>query len=196
MAIRSRQCMLVLYPESQSDAIAYAQEHWPCAWALHDLDVDEDGVLKKPHVHFVCNFPNARSFSGIAKELGVSEATVNRCNSLWGAWQYLTHEQNPDKYHYSRNIIGTHNFEAPKPDGGQGNDEPTQVAALLTMPCMPTTRQMARWAFEHGCWKSFKENYAMWRDINNEQKDAKKYGVSYDDQCSTVRGNGRVCSPQ
>ena len=48
MAIRSRQCMLVLYPESQSEAIAYAQEHWPCAWALHDLDVDEDGNVKNP----------------------------------------------------------------------------------------------------------------------------------------------------
>ena len=37
--LRSRQCMFVLYPESQETAIKYAQENFPCAWALHDKDV-------------------------------------------------------------------------------------------------------------------------------------------------------------
>lgn len=31
--------MFVLYPESQETAIKYAQENFPCAWALHDKDV-------------------------------------------------------------------------------------------------------------------------------------------------------------
>ena len=81
--LRSRQCMFVLYPESQETAIKYAQENFPCAWALHDKDVHTEkayqayiekngeppewqpGDLKKPHIHFVCSFPNARYFSGI-----------------------------------------------------------------------------------------------------------------------------------
>ena len=37
--LRSRQCMFVLYPESQETSIKYAQENFPCAWALHDKDV-------------------------------------------------------------------------------------------------------------------------------------------------------------
>lgn len=88
--LRSRQCMFVLYPESQQAAIDYCKHNLPCAWALHDKDVHSQasfdayvkkhegeppdwmpGDLKKPHVHFVCSFANARYFSGIAKEIGV-----------------------------------------------------------------------------------------------------------------------------
>lgn len=37
--LRSRQCMFVLYPESQQVAIDYCKQNLPCAWALHDKDV-------------------------------------------------------------------------------------------------------------------------------------------------------------
>lgn len=37
--LRSRQCMFVLYPESQQAAIDYCKQNLPCAWALHDKDV-------------------------------------------------------------------------------------------------------------------------------------------------------------
>ena len=94
--LRSRQCMFVLYPESQETAIKYAQENFPCAWALHDKDVHTEkayqayiekngeppewrpGDLKKPHIHFVCSFPNARYFSGIARDLGVPVNTIRK----------------------------------------------------------------------------------------------------------------------
>ena len=85
--IRSRQCMFVLYPESQQSIIVYCQNNLPCAWALHDKDTyshdSNDGTykkgdLKKPHIHFVCSFKSARWFTAIAKELGVSVNTINR----------------------------------------------------------------------------------------------------------------------
>lgn len=101
--------MFVLYPESQQRAIEYAQKNFPCAWALHDKDVHAEkdyskyldkygeppewkaGDLKKPHVHFVCSFPNARYFSGIAKELGVPVQTIRKVNNLYKAYVYLWH---------------------------------------------------------------------------------------------------------
>ena len=108
--LRSRQCMFVLYPESQQVAIDYCKQNLPCAWALHDKDVYSQaafdayvkkhegtlpdwmpGDLKKPHVHFVCSFPNARYFSGIAKEIGVEVNVIRKVNNLYKAYVYLWH---------------------------------------------------------------------------------------------------------
>ena len=135
--LRSRQCMFVLYPESQQAAIDYCKQNLPCAWALHDKDVYSQasfdayvkkhegeppdwmpGDLKKPHVHFVCSFPNARYFSGIAKEIGVEVNVIRKVNNLYKAYVYLWHLLDPDKYQYSKDIVGTHEFEEPSEHAG------------------------------------------------------------------------------
>lgn len=189
--IRARQCMFVLYPESQQATIEYAQTHLPCAWALHDQDVytqaDYDkrlkkdgeppdfkpGDLKKPHVHFVCQFPNARYFSGIAKELGVPVNTIRKVNNLYKAYVYLWHMLDPDKYQYPKSIVGTHEFDEPSEHAGMSAMEDDQVKILLDMPTFDTFNEMARWAYEEGCWATFKKNYAMWRDIFLERSRAR-----------------------
>lgn len=176
-----KQCMFVLYPESQQSIIDYCMENLPCAWALHDKDTythdSEDGSyktgdLKKPHYHFVCRFPNPRYFSGIAKEIGVPVNVINRCNSLYKAYVYLWHKDTPDKYQYDSDIVGVHDFDPPTENGGLGNEEDVQVKALIEMPFeqFETTADMARWAYENGCWSTFKSSYALWRDIRREMK--------------------------
>ena len=182
--IRSRQCMFVLYPESQQKQIEYAQTNFPCAWALHDKDIytQEDfvnyakkhdgetpewkpGDLKKPHMHFVCKFPNARYFSGIAKELSVSEPTIRRVNNLYKAYIYLWHQEDPDKFQYPKTIVGTHEFDEPSEHAGMSAAEDEQIQILLSAPHFDSYAEMVRWAYENGCWATFKRNYAMWRDI-------------------------------
>ena len=129
--------MFVLYPESQQASIDYCKQNLPCAWALHDKDVYSQaafdayvkkhegtlpdwmpGDLKKPHVHFVCSFPNARYFSGIAKEIGVEVNVIRKVNNLYKAYVYLWHLLDPDKYQYSKDIVGTHEFEEPSEHAG------------------------------------------------------------------------------
>ena len=181
--LRSRQCMFVLYPESQQTAIDYCKQNLPCAWALHDKDVFSQasfdayvkkhegeppdwmpGDLKKPHVHFVCSFPNARYFSGIAKEIGVEVNVIRKVNNLYKAYVYLWHLLDPDKYQYSKDIVGTHEFEEPSEHAGMSQMEDDQVQILLDMPTFDTFNELCRWAYEQGCWATFKNNYAMWRD--------------------------------
>ncbi len=65
------------------------------------------GDLKKPHIHFVCSFPNARYFSGIARDLGVPVNTIRKVNNLYKAYVYLWHMLDPDKYQYSKDIVGS-----------------------------------------------------------------------------------------
>ncbi len=191
--IRSRQCMFVLYPESQSKEIEYVQTHFPCAWALHDKDtytqsdydkrLQKDGVppdfkpgdLKKPHIHFVCHFPNARYFSGIAKEIGVPVSTIRKVNNLYKAYVYLWHMLDPDKYQYSKDIVGTHEFDEPSEHAGMSALEDDQVQILLDMPDFQSFHEMARWAYEEGCWAAFKKSYSMWRDIYLERSRDKAF---------------------
>lgn len=158
--LRSRQCMFVLYPESQETAIKYAQENFPCAWALHDKDVHTEkayqayiekngeppewrpGDLKKPHIHFVCSFPNARYFSGIARDLGVPVNTIRKVNNLYKAYVYLWHMLDPDKYQYSKDIVGCHEFEEPSEHAGMTQMEDDQVQILLDMPTFDTFNEL------------------------------------------------------
>lgn len=186
--VKTKQCMFVLYPESQQPVIEYVQRNFPCAWALHDKDVwlqsDADkwagkksdlpfpyeiGSLKKAHVHFICRFPNPRYFHAIAKEMGVPANTVNRCENLFKAYQYLTHKNDPDKYQYDESIIGTHDFEIPNEGAGMSSEEDEQVGLLLNMPHFNTTREAARWAYQNGCWAAFRKGYAIFRDIRAEE---------------------------
>lgn len=185
---RSRQCMFVLYPESQQATIEFVQNNYPCAWALHDKDKHtqgeydrymekhggekpdwQPGDLKKPHVHFVCRFPNARYFSGIAKELNVPEPTIRKVNNLYKAYVYLWHMLDPDKYQYDPSIVGRHDWEDPSEHAGVSQMEDEQVQILLNMPSFATFNEMARWAYDQGCWASFKKNYSLWRDIFMER---------------------------
>lgn len=176
-SIKSRQCMFVLYPESQQSIIDYVQNNFPCAWALHDKDTWEKdgdghkkGDLKKPHIHFVCKFSNPRHFSGIAKELGIPVEAINRCNNLYKAYVYLWHKDTPEKYQYSPDIVGVHDFDVPSETFGVCAEEDEQIRIMLDMPVFQDVEAMAKWAYENGCWKVLRDNYHMWRDIQQERK--------------------------
>lgn len=78
----------------------------------HDKDRwnDEDtipegyqvGDLKKPHWHVIIKFPQARWNTALAKELGIAENYIQRCNSLEGSLLYLVHHGMPHKHQYSK----------------------------------------------------------------------------------------------
>ena len=74
MSGKSRSFLGVLYPDSESYDCSAVLERLSClfeewAYILHDSDSDENGELKKAHIHWVGRLENATSLLAIADSL-------------------------------------------------------------------------------------------------------------------------------
>lgn len=106
---RYRNWWFILYPES-------APEDWrdvlerlcvPIAISpLHDMDIDNDGKLKKPHYHIILKYGGVKSFNQVSQlTRSLSQPIPIPVESLPGAYDYLTHANNPEKYQYHKSDI-------------------------------------------------------------------------------------------
>lgn len=75
------------------------------AYIRHNKDVDKDGRAVLPHVHFYLEFKNPRSFASVANELQIPVNNLQKVFSKSGILAYLTHENEPDKYHYDKHDV-------------------------------------------------------------------------------------------
>lgn len=76
------------------------------AYIKHDKDLGGKVDLKDPesgiHYHFYLEYPNARSYASVATELGIPVTMLQGIKvSKKAILQYLTHENDPSKHHYS-----------------------------------------------------------------------------------------------
>jgi hypothetical protein len=106
MAIKRRNYTLALNNLKQCDEIIWKlQNHYAekYAYILHDKDVKDDGtgVLKDDHYHFYIEFKNPRSLNSVAEDLTVPANMVCQVYSKKGILQYLTHQNQPEKYQYN-----------------------------------------------------------------------------------------------
>lgn len=109
---KSRAWLTIVYPES-------APEGWrdklsECGMQclispLHDKDVKADtGEIKKAHWHVVLIWDGPTTYGnahGYVEQIGGVGCIA--CASLRGAARYLTHEDDPDKYHYNKADVQT-----------------------------------------------------------------------------------------
>lgn len=99
-------CNMVAYPESipadwESKLNVLGVGY---AWALHDKDTKSDGTEKKAHIHlYFMQTLNKKQKKYVAEVTGISYIEDTR--SAADMFDYLTHENNDDKYHYSKDII-------------------------------------------------------------------------------------------
>ena len=100
----------VCYPESMPEDWQERLELLPFGYcySTHDKDTkkDEDGTekAKKAHIHvFFQGKCSSRQKQYIHASLGVGYGEDVR--SAQGMYEYLTHENNPDKFHYDKDSI-------------------------------------------------------------------------------------------
>lgn len=100
-----------LYPDSESydcelllSVIRSKFIDW--AYILHDKDTDENGVLKKPHFHWVGR-ATPRCLSVVSNFLGLPENDIEVVKNFDNMVMYLIHLNDIDKYQYSPDDVET-----------------------------------------------------------------------------------------
>lgn len=85
--------------------------HW--AYIYHDKDVSADGRLKEPHYHILLHYDNSRTGFAVLRDFVGRQNTfvkdVYKNSSPVICYEYLTHDNDVDKYHYSKANIVSHN---------------------------------------------------------------------------------------
>lgn len=97
---RSRNFFIRTYLKPEEfEPITKAAKNW--AYILHDKDGGE------PHYHIIAVFKNARTEDGIRATIPSEQQTRIEIikNGIEACYRYLTHEDNPEKHHYSKDEI-------------------------------------------------------------------------------------------
>lgn len=110
-ATTCRSFLGVLYPDAENyncdDVLARLKSFFPeLAYIVHDMDVDKDGELKKPHIHWVGQ-RSACSLDFVATSLEVPENTIEYCRKFKRSIRYLVHKDSPSKFQYDVEKIVT-----------------------------------------------------------------------------------------
>lgn len=143
---RTRNWSSIIYPKQKDGEETTCPDNWAdilgelgvksAVSPLHDKDRVEgdnpEGKLKKPHRHVVIAFDGVKTRAQ-AKEIfdrigGVGAEPVN---SLYGMTRYLTHEDNPEKAHYSSvDVLTFGGFEYKRYASTKEDEEKQQMGQM------------------------------------------------------------------
>lgn len=100
--VRSRLWNVLLYLDDPShvQALDLIRSGFNYVSILHDKDVDENGDLKKPHIHCILKFAQARWNTALADELGIKVNYFEKTGSWEGSAKYLLHDGCDEKHQY------------------------------------------------------------------------------------------------
>lgn len=112
MNIRAYSFNIVTYVTDYQAIIDFCANTFKYAFILHDKDLN-----KSPHYHIVCSFKQNKSFDSVRKLFPQDQNTiVEKLIDKYGAFEYLTHKNDPDKFQYSFDLVSTNDlkyFERP-----------------------------------------------------------------------------------
>ena len=108
-ATTCRSFLGVLYPDANNyncdEVLERLKAFFPqFAYIVHDLDTDENGVLKKPHIHWVGQ-RSACTLDFVASKVEIPENTIEYCRKFKRSIRYLIHKDSPSKFQYDLDNI-------------------------------------------------------------------------------------------
>jgi len=109
---RTRSWTFVLYPESAPNNWRTIIDEEYIQWVespLHDKDVDENGNLKKSHLHILLIYESVKNYEQVKEITEKLNATVpQKCHGAKGLVRYMIHMDNPEKFQYDKSKIVGH----------------------------------------------------------------------------------------
>lgn len=97
-------CMLYVNEDPKHDAMfIWLKNHYDCMYIIHDKDIDEQGNLKKSHMHLVYKTPQRSRSSSQIKFFGGWINHIEAVGDIFSLGLYFIHDT-PDsmnKYRYS-----------------------------------------------------------------------------------------------
>lgn len=95
---RSRDFAIILYPDEDSNhrtVFNYIINHdrlYSSVWIKHDKDINDDGTLKKPHIHMYCHLPKQTTISGFLKSLSNIISYAEPVHNEYSYLLYMIHD--------------------------------------------------------------------------------------------------------
>ena len=110
----SRIFLGILYPDSESydcqKVLSRLEDTFSdFAYIIHDKDVNEEGEIKKAHIHWCGKKSSPAPLSTISNALGVEANNIKFCRNWKLSLRYLIHADNPEKFQYDPDKV-TANF--------------------------------------------------------------------------------------
>lgn len=150
----------------------YSSAKW--AYICHD----KDKSAEHKHYHYVLIFDSPRSFASIANDLEIPVTMLQKVYSKKGILDYLTHENDPNKYHYSPSEI-TANFDVVEEKKDNSDFDPFQ-------------EYQDYWAFKRGEMSS-REWFAKYQSVLCYIKNINQRTQLYDRLGDGCVRDGRAC---
>lgn len=101
-------------PKNWKDELTQRGIPWCCI--KHDQDLDESeegraqGKLKKAHYHLILCYDGPTTFNNVKNLCDEFHQPIPLpCDSIRGAYNYLTHKDYPDKHQYDESLIERYN---------------------------------------------------------------------------------------
>lgn len=172
MKRRDRKFELVLYPDSDSyhcDAIIQLAQSYFSDWAycLHYADTTDDGVLKKPHIHFVGKLSEVRSPDVVCKDLGLPINAISNIKSWKAACRYLIHLDQPQKYQYQPDDVVS-SFAILSFFSLPDEEQARRIMEYIVQNGCTKVSDVTLWALNNGCYSGFRRGFAIWNQILRE----------------------------
>lgn len=176
MSEKQSRCFIgILYPDAENyvcnDVLVRLHDAFrDVAYIVHDMDVTENGELKKPHIHWVGKRDSPAPLSTIANALKIPANDIEFAKNYRASLRYLVHMDNKDKYQYAPDAV-TANF----PYVDVLKDRVNQMNCKKIYDHIHeeycTMDSLAAWCFENDVWAQYRGNIALWslllREIQN-----------------------------
>lgn len=162
----------VIYPDAENydcqsvlEALDVAFEEW--AYIVHDCDTDENGELKKKHIHWIGRQRSAGLASTVAKKLGIPENDVNYCKSWKSSVRYLIHMDSLSKFQYPLDAV-ERNFDIENFMDNVGSSNKALKIMRYIEERKPSVTELCAWSVKSGCYDEFRRGFAVWCCIMRE----------------------------